>query len=131
MNELTIHGNITDSPTLRYTDSGTAIATFSVAVNRRRFDRTTGQWTDMPPVFHRVVTFRALAENAAACLDKGTTVTVTGQLADDSWTPEGGRKVYRTVLQADDVAVSLRFATAQVDTTQREQAEPTEATATS
>jgi single-strand DNA-binding protein len=120
MNELTIHGNLTDEPTLRYTPGGTAVLTLTVAVNDRRFDRQRRQWVDRPTVFHRVVAFRGLAENAAN-LAKGTAVTVTGTLADDSWTPEdSGRKVYRTVLEADDIAVSLRFATAQVTKVRRE-----------
>ena len=65
--------------------------------------------------------FRGLAENAAH-LAKGTAVTVTGKLADDSWTPQdSGRKIYHTVLEAENVAVSLRFATAEVTKARREQ----------
>lgn len=120
MNELTIHGNVTDEPVLRYSPAGTAVVNFSVAVNQRRLDRRTGQWSDRAPVFHRVVAFNGLAENAAATLGKGNAVTVTGQLADDSWTGEDGRRHQRTVLEAADVAVSLRFATAQVTRVRRE-----------
>ncbi len=83
MNELTITGNLTDEPTLHYTPGGVAVLTLTVAVNDRRFDRGRGQWVDRPAVFHRVVAFRGLAENAAH-LAKGTVVTVTGKLADDS-----------------------------------------------
>ena len=71
MNELTITGNLTDEPTLHYTPGGAAILTLTVAVNDRRFDRGRGQWVDRPAVFHRVVAFRGLAENAAH-LAKGT-----------------------------------------------------------
>jgi single-strand DNA-binding protein len=113
MNELTIHGNTVDTPTVRYSADGKAAVNFSVAVNRRRYDRQAGQWTDLTPVFHRVVAFGTLAENAAN-LTKGTAVTVTGELADDSWTPEDGKRVHRTQLIAADVAVSLRFATVMV-----------------
>jgi single-strand DNA-binding protein len=113
MNELTIHGNLTDEPTLRYSGDAKAVVNLSVAVNRRRLDRQTGQWVDQAPVFHRVVAFGTLAENAAN-LPKGATVTVTGQLADDSWTPEDGKRVYRTQLLADDIAASLRFATVEI-----------------
>jgi len=114
MNEMTIHGNLTaDCEPIRYSADGKAAINFSVAVNRRRYDRTSGQWTDLNPVFHRVVAFGTLAENAAN-LTKGTAVTVTGELADDSWTPEDGKRVYRAQLIAADVAVSLRFATATV-----------------
>lgn len=113
MNELTIHGNLTDQPAIRHNAEGKAAINFSVAVNRRRYDRQAGQWTDLTPVFHRVVAFGTLAENATD-LAKGTAVTVTGELADDSWTPEDGKRVYRTQLIAADIAVSLRFATATV-----------------
>lgn len=113
MNELTIHGNLTDEPTIRYSADGKAAVNFSVAVNRRRYDRQSGQWTDLAPVFHRVVAFGNLGENAAN-LTRGTAVSVTGELADDSWTPEDGKRVYRTQLIAADVAVSLRFATVAV-----------------
>ena len=65
MNELTIHGNLTDNPTIRYSADGNAVLNFSVAVNRRRYDRQAGQWTDLPAVYHRVVAFGTLAENAA------------------------------------------------------------------
>ncbi len=114
MNELTIHGNLTADPDpLRYSADGKAALNFSVAVNRRRYDKQAGQWSDLAPVFHRVVAFGTLAENAAN-LTRGTAVTVTGELADDSWTPEDGKRQYRTQLIAADVAVSLRFATATV-----------------
>jgi single-strand DNA-binding protein len=119
MKEMTIHGNLTADPeALRYSADGKAAINFSVAVNRRRYDRQTGQWTDLAPVFHRVVAFGTLAESAAN-LTRGTAVTVTGELADDSWTPEDGKRVHRTQLIAADVAVSLRFATATVTKNQR------------
>ncbi|MGH3845615.1 MAG: single-stranded DNA-binding protein [Pseudonocardiaceae bacterium] len=129
MNEITIHGNLTDEPTLRYSPSGTPILTCSVAVNGRRFNRATNRWVDKAPVFHQIVAFNALAENAASTLVKGATVTVTGEFVDDSWQPEEGRKIWRHKLLADDIAVSLRFATAEITKVRREQpAEPTEPT---
>jgi single-strand DNA-binding protein len=121
MNEITIHGNLTDEPALRHHPNGVAVLTFCVAVNGRRFDRATNRWVDTAPVFHSVVAFQALADNAAACLTKGTTVTVTGGFVDDSWQPEQGRKIWRSKLLADDIAISLRFATAQVTKTRRDQ----------
>ena len=125
MNEITIHGNCTDEPTLRYSASGVAILSFSVAVNGRRFDRQRERWVDTPPVFHQVVTFNGLAENAAASLTKGTTVTITGEFVDDSYQPEQGRKIWRHKLLANDIAISLRFATAEVTKLRRQQsAEP-------
>jgi single-strand DNA-binding protein len=127
MNEITIHGNLTDEPALHHSPAGMAVLTFSVAVNGRRFDRATSRWVDTAPVFHRVVAFQGLADNAVACLSKGTTVTVTGEFVDDSFQPDQGRKIWRSKLLASDIAVSLRFATAQVTTTRRDQpAEPPE-----
>lgn len=123
MNQLTIHGNITDKPELRHNSSGEAILNVSVAVNRRRFDRQSGQWRDLGTVYHRVVAFNSrLAENAAN-LPKGTAVTVTGELADDSWTAEDGRQMRRTQLIAEDIAVSLRFATVEITRNPRAQRE--------
>ena len=119
MNEITIHGNVTAQPELRFSRGGVPILTFSVAVNRRRRNRQTGTWSDLPAVFHRVVCFNALAENAAASLTRGTSVTVTGEFGDDSYTPEGGDKIRRIQLEATDVAVGLRFATAVVTKNER------------
>jgi len=113
MNELTIHGNTTADALIGYSANGTPYLKFSVAVNNRRFDRQAGRWSDTTPVYHRVVAFNTLAENAAN-LTKGTTVTVTGELADDSRDLENGERQYRTQLVATDIAVSLRFATATV-----------------
>jgi single-strand DNA-binding protein len=121
MNEITIHGNLTDEPTLHYSPSGVAVLKFSVAVNGRRLHRQTNRWVDKAPVFHQVVAFNGLATNAATTLAKGTTVTVTGELVDDSWQPEDGRKIWRHKLLADDIAVSLRFATAEITKARRDQ----------
>ncbi|HEY6425135.1 MAG TPA: single-stranded DNA-binding protein [Pseudonocardiaceae bacterium] len=92
MNEITIHGNLTDEPTLRYRPSGIPVVSFSVAVNGRRFHRQTNHWVDKAPVFHQVVAFNGLGENAATTLAKGTTVTITGEFVDDSWQPEGAAR---------------------------------------
>ncbi|MBW0109975.1 single-stranded DNA-binding protein [Pseudonocardia sp. KRD-182] len=112
MNKITVHGNVTGKPELRFSRSGVPVATFTVAANRRRLNRGTGRWVDLPPVFHRVVCFNALAENIAASLDKGATVAVTGEFADDSYKREDGTVVRRIQIEAADVAASLRYATA-------------------
>jgi single-stranded DNA-binding protein len=67
------------------------VVSFTVAVNRRRYNRTTGQWQPLDTVFHRVVAFGQLAENAAITLDKRVAVTVTGELGDDSRTGQDGQ----------------------------------------
>ena len=127
MNEITNHGNLTDEPALHHSPTGVAVVTFCVAVNSRRFDRATDRWIDTAPVFHRVVAFQSLADNAAASLTKGTTVTITGAFVDDSFQPDQGHKIWRNKLVADDIAASLRFATAQVTKTRRDHpAEPAE-----
>jgi len=91
MNEITISGNVTADPVLRYgRDSDTtAFLAFTVAVNRTYWDRARNARIEQPAVFHSVVAFRGLAENAAATLRKGMAVTVTGQFADDSYVPDG------------------------------------------
>jgi single-strand DNA-binding protein len=116
MNEITIHGNLTDNPVLNTNPTtGRSATTFDLALNSRYYDRGTGQWRDRTAVYHRVVCFGDLAANTAATLRKGMTVTVTGALADDSYTPNGADKpVRRTRLEAADVAVSLRWATATI-----------------
>ena len=125
MNEITIHGNLPDEPALRHSPSGVAVLTFSVAVNGRRFNRQANRWVETAPVFHSVVAFNALADNASTSLVKGTTVTITGEFIDDPWQTDDGRKISRSKLLADDIAVSLRFATAQITKVRRDQpAEP-------
>lgn len=115
MNEITIHGNLTAEPVLRRGQNGHVFVTFDVAVNRSYYDRGRDTRVELPAVFFPVIANNGLAENAAASLRRGTTVTVTGYLTDNSFTAEGsGQRVRRQRLEAGDIAVSLRFATAQV-----------------
>lgn len=114
MNEITIHGNLTATPVLHRGSNGdgSAFATFTVAVNRRYYSTPKGGWIDLPTVFHQVIARYELAENLAVSLAKGTAVAVTGYFADNSFTSEGSdQMVRRHRLEANDVAVSLRFAT--------------------
>ena len=133
MNEITIHGNVTADVTLRCNaETGNTAVIFNVAVNSRWYDRRRNQYTDRPAVFHRVVCFGDLAENVAATVTRGMAVTVTGQFADDSYTPQGrDHPVRRIRLEAADVAVSLRRATAAVTRRTRDTepppADPTDA----
>lgn len=115
MNEITVHGNVTAEPVLRRGQTGNVFLTFDVAVNRSYYARERGARVDLPAIYFRVIAFNNLAENAAASLRKGTTVTVTGYLADDSYTPDGSdQRIRRQRLEACDIAASLRFATAQI-----------------
>jgi single-strand DNA-binding protein len=89
-----------------------------VAVNRRRFNRESNQYDDLPPVFHRVVAFGPLADNVNESLQRGLEVVVVGSFADDSYEKDGEKR-RQLVLEAQVVAPSLRFATAEVKKPQR------------
>src|SRR4051794_8249921 len=124
MNETTIVGNVTADPILRKSGNGRGVVRFDLAVNRRRFNRETNQYDDLPPIFHRVVAFGPVAENAAETLRKGLEVVVVGQMADDSYETEAGEKRRQVVLEAQVIAPSLRFAKANVIRVQRDQPAP-------
>jgi single-strand DNA-binding protein len=114
MNEVTIHGNLTAAPVIHH-GTERAVTSFDVAVNSRYFSRATNAWKDNKPVFHKVVCFGELAENAADTLLQGMTVTVTGEFRDNSFvSEESGKQIRQTRVVAEDVAVSLRRATAEV-----------------
>jgi single-strand DNA-binding protein len=124
MNEITIVGNVVADPILRMSGNGRGIVRFDVAVNRQRFNRDTNTYDDLPPVFHRVVAFGPVAQNAAETLRKGIEVVIIGQIADDSYETEQGEKRRQIVLEAQVIAPSLRFAKANVIRVQREQTAP-------
>jgi single-strand DNA-binding protein len=112
-NTVTIAGNLTDEPSLRFLESGAAVANFTVAVTERVLDRQSGEWRDGHTVFIRCTAWRAVgAENIAESLSKGARVLVTGKLRQHSYTTDGGDKRTVTEIDAEEVAVSLRFATA-------------------
>jgi single-strand DNA-binding protein len=112
-NNITIVGNVTRDPELRFTASGQATATFGIAVNRRWQNRQTNEWEEAVSFFN-VVTWRELAENAAESLHKGTRVLVSGRLEQRSWeTPDGEKKTVVDIV-ADEVGPSLRWASAQI-----------------
>jgi single-strand DNA-binding protein len=113
-NAIIITGNITADPELRALPSGTPVATFTVADTPRHQDQNTGEWKDGETLFQRVAAWNDLAHNVAESLHRGDHVTVTGRLVSKSYTAEGGEKRTYTEIRADDVAVSLRFATAAV-----------------
>ncbi|MEX0755241.1 MAG: single-stranded DNA-binding protein [Actinomycetota bacterium] len=114
-NQLTIVGNLTDDPELRYTPNGAAVAKFRVAVSRRVKDDATGQWKDADTSFFSVNAWRSLGENAAESLTRGTRVVVTGRLLQRSWETQEGDKRTVIEIEADEVAPSLRWATAKVE----------------
>jgi single-strand DNA-binding protein len=119
MNEVTIVGNLTADPVYRVSERNQrGVIRFDVAVNRRRFNRETGQYEDLPPVFHRVVAFGPLAENAHESLQRGLEVVVVGSIADDSYEKDGEKR-RQQVLEAQVIAPSLRFGTAKFAKVQR------------
>jgi single-strand DNA-binding protein len=117
-NSITISGNITREPEMRYTPSGVSKVTFGVAVNRSWRNQQTQEWEEATSFFN-VVAWRQLAENISASLTKGSRVVVSGRLEQRSWETESGEKRSIVEIVADDVAASLRFATAEIHKVER------------
>ncbi|MFN2525005.1 MAG: single-stranded DNA-binding protein [Actinomycetota bacterium] len=117
-NSITIVGNVVDEPELRFTPSGSAVANFTVAVNRRYKNRE-GNWEDKLDGFFKCNCWQSLAENVAESLHKGTRVVVTGRLNQRSWEAQDGSRRTDIEIQVDEVGPSLRWATAQVVKSQR------------
>ncbi|MDA8047622.1 MAG: single-stranded DNA-binding protein [Actinomycetota bacterium] len=117
-NHVSIVGNLTRDPELRFTPSGQATATFGVAVNRRWQNRQTSEWEEATSFFD-VVCWAQLAENAAQSLAKGTRVVVSGRLDQRSWETQEHERRSKIEITADEVAPSLRYATANVTKNER------------
>lgn len=112
--EISMAGTLTADPELRFTNSGTAVANFTVAANERRFDKETGQWVDAGATFLRCAIWRDTAEHVANSLAKGMRVLLNGSLRQRNWeTPEGER---RSAFEVDvtEIGPSLKWATARV-----------------
>jgi single-strand DNA-binding protein len=111
---ITVIGNLTDDPELRFTTSGAAVAKFRIASTPRTLDRATGEWKDGEPLFLACSVWRQAAENVAESLQRGSRVIVSGRLRQRSYeTKEGERRtVYE--LEVDEIGPSLRYATAKV-----------------
>ncbi|HET7487895.1 MAG TPA: single-stranded DNA-binding protein [Acidimicrobiales bacterium] len=117
-NTVTLVGNITRDPELRFTPSGQAAATLGLAVNRVWNDRQSGERKEAVSFFD-VVCWREMAENAAESLSKGSRVIVTGRLEQRSWENQQGEKQYKIEVIADEIGPSLRWATATVTRNER------------
>jgi single-strand DNA-binding protein len=113
-NQVTIVGNLTDDPELRYTPNGAAVATLRVAVNKRIPDGA-GGWKDAETSFFRVNAWRTLAENASESLTRGSRVVVVGRLRSRSWENQEGETRSAVEIEADELGPSLRWATAKVE----------------
>jgi single-strand DNA-binding protein len=116
-NAVTIVGNVTDDPELRFTPSGLPVATFTVAVNSRI--RKNDAWEDRNDGFFRCSCWRDMAENVAESLTKGTRVMVVGKIQEQRWEDQEGGKRSRVEIQVDEVGPTLRWATVQVTKSQR------------
>lgn len=110
-NSVTLVGNLTKDPELRYTTAGRGVASFGLAVNRRY--QVNGEWQEQVSFFN-VVAWGDLGENAAASLNKGNRVIVTGRLEQRSYETKEGEKRTTIELEVDEIGPSLRYATAQV-----------------
>ena len=116
---ITVIGNITGDPELRFTPSGAAVANFTVASTPRQFDRQSNEWKDGETLFMRCSVWRDAAENVAESLQRGTRVIVSGRLKSRSYETKEGEKRTVIEMEVDEVGPSLRYATAKVNRTQR------------
>ena len=116
---ITVIGNLTSDPELRFTPSGSAVANFTVASTPKTFDRNSNEWKDGETLFLRCAVWKEAAENVAESLTKGMRVIVSGRLKSRSY--ETKEKEKRTVieLEVDEVGPSLKYANAKVNRTQR------------
>lgn len=116
---ITVIGNLTDDPELKFTPSGAAVANFTVASTPRTFDRQSGEWKDGEALFLRCAAWRQLAENVAGSLQKGQRVIVTGALRIRNFERQDGSRGTSVEINVDEIGPSLRYATAQVTRTTR------------
>jgi single-strand DNA-binding protein len=116
---ITVIGNLTADPELRFTPSGAAVANFTVASTPRTLDKQSGEWKDGEALFMRCNIWRQPAENVAETLTRGMRVMVTGRLRQRSFETREGEKRTVVELEVDEVGPSLRYATAKVNKTSR------------
>lgn len=111
---ITVVGNLTADPELRFTANGLAVANFTIASTPRVFDRNTNEWRDGEALFLRASVWREFAENVAASLTKGMRVVATGKLKQRSYETREGEKRTAIELEIDEIGPSLRYAKAEV-----------------
>jgi single-strand DNA-binding protein len=116
---ITVVGNLTADPELRFTSSGAAVASFTVASTPRTFDRQSGEWKDGEALFMRCSIWRQAAENVAESLTRGARVVVQGRLKQRSFETKEGEKRTVVELDVDEIGPSLRYATAKVNKVSR------------
>ena len=116
---ITVIGNLTNDPELRFTPSGSAVANFTIASTPRTFDRQSNEWKDGETLFLRASVWREAAENVAESLTKGMRVIVSGRLKSRSYETKEGEKRTVIELEVDEIGPSLRYANAKINRTQR------------
>lgn len=116
---ITVIGNLTADPELRFTPSGAAVANFTVASTPRAFDRQSNEWKDQETLFMRCSVWREAAENVAESLTKGTRVIVQGRLKARSYETKEGERRTSTELEVDEIGPSMRYATAKINRNSR------------
>lgn len=122
-NTVTVVGNLTTDPELRFTSTGTAVANFTIASSPRVFNKDTGQWRDGDTLFLRCTVWQQAAENLADSLAKGARVIVSGRLRQHSFETQQGDKRTSIELQVDEIGVSLRHTAVQITKTTRQHAQ--------
>lgn len=122
--QITVQGNLTSDPEVKFTPSGSAVANFTIASTPRTYDRQANEWKDGETLFMPCSIWREAAENVAESLTKGMRVIAAGNLKQRSYTTKEGEK--RTVIEmdVDNIAPSLKYATAKVTRTQRSNPQP-------
>lgn len=113
-NTVTLVGNLTDEPEMRFTSTGTAVSNFTIASTSRVFDQDAREWRDGDTLFLRCTVWQQSAENLADSLTKGTRVIVSGRLRQRSFETREGEKHTTVELVVDEIGVSLRYATVQI-----------------
>jgi single-strand DNA-binding protein len=116
---ITVIGNLTDDPELRFTPSGAAVANFTIASTPRMLDKATNEWKDGDALFLRCSIWRQAAENVAETLTRGARVIAQGRLVQRSYETREGEKRTVVELQVDEIGPSLKYATAKVSKTSR------------
>jgi single-strand DNA-binding protein len=116
---ITVVGNLTDDPDLRFTPSGAAVANFTVASTPRFFDKQTNEWKDGEALFLRCSIWRQAAENVAETLQRGARVIVQGRLKQRSYETREGEKRTTFEVDVEEIGPSLKYATAKVTKTSR------------
>lgn len=116
---ITVVGNLTGDPELRFTPNGAAVANFTIASTPRNFDRAAGEWKEGETLFLRASAWREMAENIAESLRKGTRVIAQGRLKSRSYETKEGERRTSMELEIEEIGASLRFASVTVNRNQR------------